>query len=152
LARLLPPGGDEGVDAGGGDGADLAGLGEPLEVPQRGLYFVLGADGHAGEDLGVILLAELGPGRAAVALVGAGVQLVLKPVAKRLGVTLSLAAGSAALALPLTLRVDPADVPAGFVGAVLLHLLVVLVNPHLRHDDAPFENGRAAGVVLDTHG
>jgi hypothetical protein len=138
LAAVLAPLRDERVDGAGLDGRRLLGADDPLEVVQGGLHLLAGAGRQAGEHALLVLPAELLPGLAVVALVGAGQQLGGDLLPLLLGDALALGAGAAALASLLALGVEPADLPAGRLGAVLLDLLVVLVDPRARHDGCPF--------------
>src|SRR5262249_276187 len=137
LPRLLPPGRHEVGDGLGLERRNLLGLDDALEVIEGGLGRVPGPYRQPGQDTLFVIGPELLPGLLVVGLVGAGQQFGLTLLAELLGVLLAPAPRAAALAAALPLRVDPTDVPAGPLRPVLLHLLVVLVNPRATHRHAP---------------
>src|SRR5262249_10527504 len=116
------------------EGADQGGLDEPLEGVEGEHRQTARGRFHAGEDALIQLGPELLPGLLAGRLVGPLDQLGLALGPQLLGAPLALGAGAAALAAALALGVDPAHVPAGVVGAVLLDLLVVLEDPRATHE------------------
>src|SRR5262249_17556386 len=124
---------DEIVHHGRADGVDARRPDVPLEGVERRLDAGPRLRRHERDDLLFVLLPERLPGRPQLFAVRAGHQLRLDPAAQLLRPRLAVAAGAAALAALPVLRRPPEDVPAGALGAVLLHLLRVLSDPRARH-------------------